>query len=102
MRTKTLLLIGLVLAFTGCSDVKQDEHDLKQDVTQLQQQQDAISAAVKRIQVVAGANVKGGAADYTRLGPAEGYCFNVPNSTSGQVVHGDGLRTAAYRKYGDQ
>ena len=26
----------------------------------------------------------------------------VPNSTGGQVIHGDGLRAAAYRKYGDQ
>ena len=101
MRMKRLLLIGLVLALAGCTEVKQDEHDVKQDVTQLQQQQDAISAAVKKIEVVSGAKVKG-ASDYVLLGPAEGYCFNLPNSTGGQTVHGDGLRTAAYRKYGDQ
>jgi hypothetical protein len=39
---------------------------------------------------------------YTKLGSVQGYCFNTPNSTGGQVVHGDGLRAAAYRKYGDQ
>ena len=101
MRMKKLLLIALVFALAGCTDVKQDEHDVKQDVTQLQQQQDAVSAAVKKIEVVSGAKVKG-ASDYTLLGPIEGYCFNRPNSTSGQTVHGDGLKTAAYRKYGDQ
>ena len=36
------------------------------------------------------------------LGRVEGYCFNLPNSTGGQVIHGDGLRAAAYRKYGGQ
>jgi len=50
---------------------------------------------------VSGANVKGNP-PYTTLGRAEGYCFNLPNSTGGQVIHGDGLRAAAYRKYGDQ
>ena len=39
---------------------------------------------------------------YTALGRAEGYCFNRPNETGGQVIHGDGLRAAAYREYGDQ
>jgi hypothetical protein len=98
---KRLLLLGLAIALIGCADVKTDEHDVSQDVTHVEQQQDAISAAVKKIQVVHGAKVKG-AANYTLLGPTEGYCFNRPNSTSGEVVHGDGLKTAAYRKYGDK
>src|SRR5260221_14239234 len=83
-----------MVALAGCSAVEQD-------VTHLQQEQDAISAANKRIKVVHGANVKGNP-QYTALGRAEGYCFNRPNSTGGQAIHGDGLRAAAYRKYGGQ
>jgi hypothetical protein len=98
---KQLVFALAAIAVLGCSDVHQDEQDINHDVTHIEQQQDAISAAVKKIQVVSGASVKGGS-DYDMLGPVEGYCFNLPNSTSGQVVHGDGLRTAAYRKYGDQ
>ncbi len=83
-----------IVALAGCSSVDQD-------VTHLQLQQEAISAATKKIAVVSGAGVKGHP-QYTTLGPVEGYCFNLPNSTSGQVVHGDGLKAAAYRKYDDQ
>lgn len=91
---RLVLLIGAIIALGGCAGVEQD-------VSHLQQQQDAISAAIKKIKVVHGANVKGDP-QYTALGRAEGYCFNIPNSTGGQVVHGDGLRAAAYRKYGGQ
>ena len=89
-----VLLVVAMLAVAGCSGVDQD-------FSHLQQEQDAISAAIKKIQVVHGANLKGHP-KYTTLGRAEGYCFNRPNSTDGAVVHGDGLRAAAYRKYGDQ
>jgi hypothetical protein len=91
---RPILLALAIMALAGCSAAQQD-------VTQLQQKQDAISAATKKIQVVHGATVKGHA-QYTALGRAEGFCFNLPNSTGGQVVHGDGIRAAAYRKYGDQ
>jgi len=91
---RLVLLIVAVIALGGCAGVEQD-------VSHLQQEQDAISAATKKIKVVHGANVKGNP-QYTALGRAEGYCFNRPNSTGGQVIHGDGLRAAAYRKYGDQ
>ena len=92
MRLALLATVMLVLA--GCSTVDQDiQHE--------QQEQDALSAAIKKIQVVHGAVVKGHP-QYKALGRAEGYCFNLPNSTGGQVVHGDGLRAAAYRKYGEQ
>ena len=87
------LAVALV-ALAGCTAVDQD-------VAHLQQQQDAISAATKKIQVVHGATVKGHP-QYVALGRTQGYCFNIPNSTGGQVIHGDGLRAAAYRKYGDQ
>lgn len=89
---RVVVLVIAIAALSGCSS-------LKQDVSQLQQNQDAISAAIKKIKVVPGVNVKGNP-NYTTLGRVEGYCFNRPNSTGGQVVHGDGLKTAAYRKYG--
>ena len=92
MRLAMLATVTLLLA--GCSSVDQD-------ITHLQQQQDAISAAIKKIQVVHGPEVKGHP-HYRALGRAEGFCFNLPNSTGGQLVHGDGLRAAAYRRYGDQ
>src|SRR5260370_14581270 len=88
------LFIVAAIALGGCAGVEQD-------VSHLQQQQEAISAAIKKIKVVHGANVKSNP-QYVVLGRTEGYCFNRPNSTGGQVIHGDGLRAAAYRKYGDQ
>jgi hypothetical protein len=91
---RVVLLVIAAVALSGCSS-------LKQDVSQLQQNQEAISAAIKKIKVVPGVNVKGNP-QYTMLGRVEGYCFNQPNSTGGQVVHGDGLKAAAYRKYGGQ
>jgi len=94
---KKILLAVAAMAFIGCSDVQK----VDQDVAKIQQQQDALSAAIKKIQVVGGPEVKGHPA-YTTLGPAQGYCLNTPNSTGGQVVHGDSLKAAAYRKYSDQ
>lgn len=92
------LLIG---AANGCSTAKVEEQRVDKDITQLQHQQDAISAAIAKIQVAFSPTVKGHP-QVTKLGPAQGYCFNLPNSTGGQVVHGDSLRAAAYRKYGNQ
>lgn len=91
---RLVLLVVAAIALGGCAGVEQD-------VSHLQQQQDSISAAIKKIKVVHGANVKSNP-QYIVLGRTEGYCFNRPNSTGGQVIHGDGLRAAAYRKYGDQ
>ena len=91
-----------MVALTGCSAVQQEDQSLHQDVTQLQHEQDALRAAIKKIKVVSGGVVKGNPSPYTALGPTQGYCFNQQNSTGGQVIHGDGIRAAAYRKYGDQ
>jgi hypothetical protein len=88
------ILATMVLMFAGCSSIDQD-------VNHLQQEQDALSAAIKKIQVVHGPEVKGHP-NVRALGRAEGFCFNMPNSTGGQLVHGDGLRAAAYRRYGNQ
>jgi hypothetical protein len=92
-----LLALAIVMVFGGCAE----EQHLDQDVTELHQRQDALSATIKKIQVVSKDTVKGHP-QYTKLGSVQGYCFNTPGSTGGQVVHGDGLRAAAYRKYGDQ
>ena len=92
MRPVMLAILMVVLA--GCSAVDQD-------ITHMQEQQDALSAAIKKIRVSPGASLKGNP-QYTALGRVQGYCFNLPNSTGGQVVHGDGLKAAAYRKYGDK
>lgn len=91
---RLFFLAVAIVALAGCSGVQQD-------VAQLHQEQDAISAATKKIKVVSGANVKGNP-QFTALGPTQGYCNNLPNSSGGQVIHGDGLKAAAYRKYGDQ
>jgi hypothetical protein len=94
---RVVLGIALALALTACAEEKK----VDQNITQLQQQQDALSANIHKIKVYAGGQVKG-QTEYTKLGPVEGFCFNIPNSTGGEVVHGDGLRAAAYRKYGNQ
>ncbi|MGA7873575.1 MAG: hypothetical protein WCA22_22040 [Candidatus Binatus sp.] len=99
--TRLPILIVAIVALAGCSGVQQEEQHVDQDVAHLQQQQDALSAAIKKIQVVSGANVKGHP-QYTTLGRVEGYCFDRPNSRSGPAVHGDRLKAAAYRKYGNQ
>jgi hypothetical protein len=98
---RIFFLTMAIIALAGCSSVQQEDQRLHQDVAQLHQEQDALSAAIKKIEVVSGANVKGHP-QYASLGPTQGYCINQQNSTGGQVLHGDGLRAAAYRKYGDQ
>ncbi len=99
---RLLLLAVMIVALAGCSAVQQEDQSLHQDVAQLHQEQDALSAAIKKIKVVSGGVVKSNPHPYTVLGPTQGYCFNQQNSTGGQAIHGDGLRAAAYRKYGDQ
>ena len=94
---RIIMALAMVVGLAGCGETKQ----LDQDVQQIHQEQDALSAAIRKIQVYSKTTPKGHP-DFTKLGPVEGYCFNVPNSTSGQVVHGDTLKAAAYRKYGDQ
>src|ERR1700674_4240909 len=91
---RLVLLLVAIVALAGCATVDKD-------VAHLQQEQDAISAATKKIQGVHGATVQGHP-QHTAPGSAEGYCTHPPNVAGGQVIHGDGLRAAAYRKYGDQ
>lgn len=94
---RLILALAIAVGLGACGETRQ----IDQDVQQEHQEQDALSAAIKKIQVYSKATPKGHP-DFTQLGQVEGYCFNIPNSTSGQVVHGDSLRAAAYRKYGDQ
>src|SRR5260370_41700612 len=95
---RIFFLAVVIVGLAGCSGGRQEEQTLHQDVAELHQEQDALSAAIKKIKVVSGATVKGHP-QYTALGHAQGYCFNMPNSTGGQVIHGDGLKAAAYRQY---
>ena len=90
---RLLLALAIAVGLSGCGETKQ----LDQDAQRLQQQQDALRTDIKKIEVYSKATPKGHP-DFTQLGPVQGYCFNVPDSTSGQVVHGEGLRAAAYRK----
>jgi len=94
---RIVLAMAIAAVLSGCAEEKR----VDQDVVTLQQHQEELRADIKKIQVVSGDKVKGHP-DYAQLGPVQGYCFNIPDSTSGQVVHGDGLRAAANRKYGDQ
>ena len=99
---RIFFLAVVIVGLAGCSGVRQEEQSLHQDVAELHQEQDALSVAIKKIKVVSGAVVKGNPSPYTALGATQGYCFNQSNSSGGQVIHGDGIRAAAYRKYGDQ
>ena len=99
---RVFFLAVVIVGLAGCSGVRQEEQNLHQDVAELHQEQDALSVAIKKIKVVSGGVVKGSPSPYAALGPTQGYCFNQSNSASGQVIHGDGIRAAAYRKYGDQ
>ncbi len=101
MAMPVLAVVLLTSMVNGCSTAKTEEQRVDKDITQLQQQQDALSAAIAKIQIAYSPKVKGHP-QATALGPAQGYCFNLANSTGGQVVHGDSLRAAAYRKYGNQ
>ena len=101
MKIRLLVLAVAMLALAGCSEVKSEDQNVQQDIARMHYEQDQISANVKRIKVVFGPQVKG-YPEYKELGRVEGYCFNLPNATGGQVTHGDGLKTAAWRKYGDQ
>ena len=62
-----LLALAIAIALCGCGE----EQHLDQDVAQLHQQQDALSAAIKRIQVVSKDTVKGHT-QYTKLGSVQG------------------------------
>ena len=96
------LVLALALAgIAGCSEVKPEDQTVQKDIVHYQHEQEEISADAKKIKVVFTSKVKG-YPQYTELGRTEGYCFNIPNATGGQVVHGDSLKMAAYRKYGDQ
>jgi hypothetical protein len=58
----------------------------------------AMSEAVRKIIVVPGTVVPGHPG-YTHLGAVQGYCERTPRGDQ-QLLHGDNLRQAAYRKYG--
>ncbi len=86
-----ILLLAAALAFAGCADVKHD-------ATAIDARNAAMSQAVRKIVVVQGAAVPGHPS-YTQLGAVQGYCERTPRGDQ-QIIPGDNLRQAAYRKYG--
>jgi hypothetical protein len=86
-----ILLLAAALAFAGCADVKRDAASI--DASNA-----AMSQAVRKIVVVPGTAVPGHSG-YTQLGAVQGYCERTPHGDQ-QIIPGDNLRQAAYRKYG--
>jgi hypothetical protein len=86
-----VLVVAAMLALAGCGEVKHEE-------AKIQARDDAMNAATKRIIVVAGTDVPGHPT-YTTLGAVQGYCERKPNGDD-QVIAGDSMKQAAYRKYG--
>jgi hypothetical protein len=86
-----ILLLAAAVAFAGCAEVKQD-------AVSIDARNAAMNQAVRKIVVVPGADVPGHSS-YTQLGAVQGYCERTPRGDQ-QIIPGDNLRQAAYRKYG--
>ncbi len=84
---------AVLLVLTGCGEVKHEE-------AEVQARDAAMNAATKRMIVVTGTDVPGHP-NYVTLGSVQGYCEKKPNGDD-QVIAGDSIRQAAYRKYGDR
>ncbi len=91
---KTIAFVAAVLiGLAGCGEVKHEE-------AEIQARDAAMNAATKRMIVVTGTEIPDHPA-YARLGPVQGYCEKKPNGDD-QVIAGDSMKQAAYRKYGDR
>jgi hypothetical protein len=86
-----MVLLAAALAFAGCADVKHE-------AAAIDARNAAMSQAVRKIVVVPAAAVPGHSS-YTQLGVVQGYCERTPRGDQ-QIIPGDNLRQAAYRKYG--
>ncbi len=84
---------AILLAAAGCGEVKHEE-------AKIEARDAAMDAATKRMIVVVGVDVPGHPG-YTTLGPVQGYCEKKPNGDD-QVIAGDSMKQAAYRKYGNR
>ncbi len=88
---RNLVLLALVIAVCGCSQLKTDASDIRADNA-------ALSAAARKIIVIRGTQIPGHP-DYSVLGPAQGYCEKDPHGDT-QAIPGDSMKLAAYREYG--
>lgn len=88
-----VFVMAALLALAGCGEVRQEE-------AKIQVRDEAMNAATGRMIVVTGTDVPGHPS-YTTLGPVQGYCEKKPNGDD-QVIAGDSMKQAAYRKYGVQ
>jgi hypothetical protein len=86
-----IVLFAAALAVAGCAGVKHD-------AAALDARNAAMSQAVRKIIVVHGAAVPGHSS-YTQLGAVQGYCERTPRGDQ-QIIPGDNLRQAVFRKYG--
>jgi hypothetical protein len=86
-----ILLLAAAVAFAGCAEVKHE-------ATTIDARNAAMSEAVRKIVVVPGTAVPGHPG-YTQLGVVQGYCERTPHGDQ-QLLPGDNLRQAAFRKYG--
>jgi hypothetical protein len=91
---KRLMLILVVLAIAGCTEVKQEDANI-------QARNAAEDAAVKRIVVVAGDQVPGHP-KYTELGRTQGVCMRAAWYDDDSSIDRIGFKHAAYEKYGDK
>jgi hypothetical protein len=86
-----LLVLAAAVAVAGCADVSRD-------AAKIDARNAAMSAAVRKIVVVPGTAVPGHSR-YSELGAVQGYCERTPKGDQ-QLMPGDNLRQAAYRKFG--
>jgi hypothetical protein len=90
-RMVRMLLLAIAVAATGCAEVKQS-------ATAIDTRNAEMNAAVHRMIVVQGREIPGHPS-YTELGAVQGYCEKTPRGDQ-QIVPGDNMKQAAYRKYG--
>lgn len=88
-----IAILAAAIALAGCAHVRNR-------AAAIDSRNAAMSEAVRRIIVVSGATVPGHAR-YAQLGTVQGYCERTPNGDQ-QLIHGDNLRQAAYRRYGSR
>ena len=89
---KRLSWLALAIVLTACSEVAKTENQLRA--------RDAAMEAVTAKMIVTREDAVPGHSEYVMLGEVRGHCEDNPEADD--VVLGDDLEEAAYRKYGAQ